>query len=72
MWHLELASEETKRVYLGTSLKNKEASALRAVAILRELGLSAAAPNVLSPPLTLSGTPAKTKRQPPKPVVPAN
>ena len=57
---------------LMLEIKNKEASALRAVAILRELGLSAAAPNVLSPPLTLFGTPAKTKRQPPKPVVPAN
>ena len=46
-------------------IKNKEASALRAVAILRELGLSAPAPNVPSPPLTLPpdpNAPAKAKR----------
>ena len=38
-------------------IKNKEASALRAVAILRELGLSAAAPDIPSPPLTLPAVP---------------
>ncbi|WP_082115942.1 UV DNA damage repair endonuclease UvsE [Hymenobacter terrenus] len=50
---------------LMLEIKNKEASALRAVAILRELGLSAPAPNVPSPPLTLSpdpNAPAKAKR----------
>ncbi|MDB5267768.1 MAG: uvdE [Hymenobacter sp.] len=46
---------------LMLEIKNKEASALRAVAILRELGLSAAAPNIPSPPLTLSVAP-KAKR----------
>ncbi|WP_201983487.1 UV DNA damage repair endonuclease UvsE [Hymenobacter rubidus] len=43
-------------------IKNKEASALRAVAILRELGLSAPAPNLPIPPLNLPrdpGTPTK-------------
>ncbi|GAC1377172.1 MAG: UV DNA damage repair endonuclease UvsE [Hymenobacter sp.] len=48
-------------------IKNKEASALRAVAILRELGLTSAAPNVPSPPLTLPpapGTRAKARRIP--------
>ena len=40
-------------VDLMLEIKNKEASALRAVAILRELGLSAPAPNGPSPPLTL-------------------
>ncbi|WP_460609922.1 UV DNA damage repair endonuclease UvsE [Hymenobacter terrigena] len=44
-------------------IKNKEASALRAVAILRELGLSAAAPDVPIPPLTLPAVP-KAKRAP--------
>ena len=34
-------------------IKNKEASALRALAILRELGLSAAAPDIPTPPLAL-------------------
>ncbi|MBD2721526.1 UV DNA damage repair endonuclease UvsE [Hymenobacter armeniacus] len=46
-------------------IKNKEASALRAVAILRELELSAPAPNIPSPPLTLPpdpNAPAKAKR----------
>ena len=43
---------------LMLEIKNKEASALRAVAILRELGLSAPAPNVPSPPLTLPPDPA--------------
>ena len=38
---------------LMLEIKNKEVSALRAVAILRELGLSAPAPNGPSPPLTL-------------------
>ena len=38
-------------------IKNKEASALRAVAILRELGLSAAAPNIPTPPLALLAVP---------------
>jgi len=42
---------------LMLEIKNKEASALRAVAILRELGLSAPAPNVPSPPLTLPAAP---------------
>ena len=42
---------------LMLEIKNKEASALRAVAILRELGLSAAAPDILSPPLTLPAVP---------------
>jgi UV DNA damage endonuclease len=44
-------------------IKNKEASALRAVTILRELGLSAAAPDIPSPPLTLPAVP-KAKRAP--------
>ena len=48
---------------LMLEIKNKEASALRAVAILREMGLSAAAPNVTSPPLTLPPDP----NVPPKP-----
>lgn len=50
---------------LMLEIKNKEASALRAVAILRELGLSAPAPNGPSPPLTLPpdpNTPPKAKR----------
>ncbi len=42
---------------LMLEIKNKEASALRAVAILRELGLSAPAPNVPSPPLALPPDP---------------
>ena len=42
---------------LMLEIKNKEASALRAVAILRELGLSAAAPDIPSPPLTLPAVP---------------
>ena len=51
---------------LMLEIKNKEASALRAVAILRELGLSAPAPAVLSPPLTLPpnpNAPLKAKRE---------
>ena len=47
-------------------IKNKEASALRAVAILRELGLSAPAPNLPAPPLRLPpdpNAPAKTKQR---------
>jgi UV DNA damage endonuclease len=50
---------------LMLEIKNKEASALRAVAILRELGLSAPAPDMPSPPLTLPpdpNAPAKAKR----------
>ena len=50
---------------LMLEIKNKEASALRAVAILRELGLSARAPNIPIPPLTLPPDPAappKAKR----------
>ena len=50
---------------LMLEIKNKEASALRAVAILRELGLSAPAPNVPSPPLNLPpdpNVPPKAKR----------
>jgi UV DNA damage endonuclease len=50
---------------LMLEIKNKEASALRAVAILRELGLSAPAPNMPSPPLTLPpdpNAPPKAKR----------
>lgn len=50
---------------LMLEIKNKEASALRAVAILRELGLSAPAPNIPSPPLTLPPdphAPPKAKR----------
>jgi UV DNA damage endonuclease len=50
---------------LMLEIKNKEASALRAVAILREVGLAAPAPNVPSPPLTLPpdpNAPAKAKR----------
>ena len=50
---------------LMLEIKNKEASALRAVAILRELGLSAPAPNLPSPPLTLPpdpNAPPKAKR----------
>ena len=46
-------------------IKNKEISALRAVAILRELGLSAAAPSMPIPPLALPrdpNAPAKAKR----------
>ncbi|MCI1189438.1 UV DNA damage repair endonuclease UvsE [Hymenobacter sp. DH14] len=42
-------------------IKNKEASALRAVAQLRERGLSPAAPGLPSPPLQLPGVP-KPKR----------
>ena len=42
---------------LMLEIKNKEASALRAVAILRELGLSAPAPNIPSPPLRLPPDP---------------
>ena len=42
---------------LMLEIKNKEASALRAVAILRELGLSAPAPDLPSPPLTLPPDP---------------
>ena len=42
---------------LMLEIKNKEASALRAVAILRELGLSAPAPNIPSPPLSLPPDP---------------
>lgn len=44
-------------VDLMLEIKNKEASALRAVALLRELGLSAPAPNLPSPPLTLPPNP---------------
>ena len=50
---------------LMLEIKNKEASALRAVAILRELGLSALVPNVFSPPLILPpdpDAPAKARR----------
>ncbi|SFQ58546.1 UV DNA damage repair endonuclease UvsE [Hymenobacter arizonensis] len=50
---------------LMLEIKNKEASALRAVAILRELGLSAPAPNIPTPPLTLPpdpNAPPKAKR----------
>ena len=50
---------------LMLEIKNKEASALRAVAILRELGLSPAAPTLSSPPLTLPpdpNAPPKAKR----------
>ncbi|MDO7846422.1 UV DNA damage repair endonuclease UvsE [Hymenobacter sp. M29] len=50
-------------------IKNKEASALRAVAILRERGLSAPAPNLPEPPLNLPpdpNAPAKAKRAPKK------
>ncbi|WP_426061039.1 UV DNA damage repair endonuclease UvsE [Hymenobacter sp. B1770] len=50
---------------LMLEIKNKEASALRAVAILRELGLSAPAPNIPTPPLTLPpdpNVPPKAKR----------
>ncbi|WP_216690166.1 UV DNA damage repair endonuclease UvsE [Hymenobacter siberiensis] len=50
---------------LMLEIKNKEASALRAVAILRELGLSAAAPDASSPPLALPpdpNAPAKARR----------
>ncbi|WP_310396553.1 UV DNA damage repair endonuclease UvsE [Hymenobacter sp.] len=50
---------------LMLEIKNKEASALRAVAILRELGLSAPAPNLPSPPLALPpdpNAPPKAKR----------
>jgi UV DNA damage endonuclease len=46
-------------------IKNKEISALRAVAILRELGLSAATPSMPVPPLVLPrdpAAPAKAKR----------
>ena len=46
-------------------IKNKEVSALRAVVQLRERGLSPAAPNVPSPPLTLPpdpNAPAKIRR----------
>jgi UV DNA damage endonuclease len=46
-------------------IKNKEISALRAVAILRELGLSDAAPSMPIPPLALPrdlNAPAKAKR----------
>ena len=47
---------------LMLEIKNKEASALRAVAILRELGLSAPAPTLPVPPLTLPADPdAKPK-----------
>ena len=42
---------------LMLEIKNKQASALRAVAILRELGLSAPAPNGPSPSLTLPASP---------------
>ena len=42
---------------LMLEIKNKEASALRAVAILRELGLSIPAPNIPSPPLSLPPDP---------------
>jgi len=42
---------------LMLEIKNKEASALRAVAILRELGLSAPTPDLSSPPLTLPPDP---------------
>ena len=52
---------------LMLEIKNKEASALRAVAILRELGLSAPAPALPSPPLTLPPDPnAPPKAQRPK------
>ena len=50
---------------LMLEIKNKEASALRAVAILRELGLSPAAPTLSSPPLILPpdpNAPPKAKR----------
>jgi UV DNA damage endonuclease len=50
---------------LMLEIKNKEASALRAVAILRELGLSAPAPSGPIPPLALPpdpAAPAKAKR----------
>jgi len=46
-------------------IKNKEASALRAVTILRELGLSTPAPAIPIPPLNLPrdpNAPAKAKR----------
>ena len=56
---------------LMLEIKNKEASALRAVAILRELGLSAPAPDGPTPSLTLpasSAAPAKRPRaRPPVP-----
>ena len=42
-------------------IKNKEASALRAVAQIRARGLSPAAPNLPSPPLTLPGVPKATR-----------
>jgi len=43
-------------------IKNKEVSALQAVAILRELGLAAPAPNIPVPPLSLLGGKPKAKR----------
>ena len=50
---------------LMLEIKNKEASALRAVAILRELGLSGPAPDAPVPPLSLPpdpNAPAKARR----------
>jgi len=43
-------------------IKNKEVSALQAVAILRELGLAAPAPNLPVPPLSLFDDKPKAKR----------
>ena len=57
---------------LMLEIKNKEASALRAVAILRELGLSTPAPNIPTPPLMLPADPTarpKVKRLPRQPTV---
>ena len=55
---------------LMLEIKNKEVSALRAVAILRELSLSAPAPNLPSPPLSLPPNPdAPSKARRTKPVI---
>ena len=57
---------------LMLEIKSKEASALRAVAILRELGLSTPAPNIPTPPLMLPADPSaplKVKRFPRQPTV---
>ncbi|WP_210516778.1 UV DNA damage repair endonuclease UvsE [Hymenobacter terricola] len=62
-----LAELHGLEVDLMLEIKNKEASALRAVAILRELGLSAPAPDVPRLPLTLPpdpSAPPKARRAP--------
>ena len=77
--HTDSMVEELFRGFLATlqglnvdmmlEIKDKEASALRAVAILRELGMSPAAPDRSAPPLTLPPGPNAPVKKPRAPKV---